>query len=139
MRTERMHVCGAPSICIEFEFVLFLKMAERKKVPNDFRRLFNELQIDMNFMSNFNPAASSRNAKKYSSHVFDAHGRYRNSGIDACDCLDNTCPGCHFPCPKCKSSKCGTDCRSYRKHAIQNIQIDGADTVILNPNMKATK
>lgn len=114
-------------------------MADRKKQSSDHRRLFNELHIDMHFMSNFDPAVSTRNARKYDNYAFDARGKYRVSGIDACDCLDNTCPGCHFPCPKCKSPKCGVDCRSNRKNAIQNIEIDGGDNVTYNPNIKQTK
>lgn len=114
-------------------------MAGKGKPSLDNRRLLNELHIDMNFMSDFDPTSSLRNAKKYGGHVFDASGKYRLSGVDACDCLDNTCPGCHFPCPKCRSPKCGVDCRSHRKNAVQVIECDGADYVKSNVNIKTTK
>lgn len=34
---------------------------------------------------------------------------------DLCDCMDETCIGCFFPCENCKSTKCGHVCRVGRK------------------------
>lgn len=33
---------------------------------------------------------------------------------DVCDCLVYECPGCFLPCIKCRSNKCGVECRSGR-------------------------
>lgn len=97
-------------------------------------------------LSGFDPEKSAREKRKlkrkiYSechqpqrgpSSMFDEKGRYRSSGLDVCDCLDNTCPGCHFPCPNCKSTKCGTVCRVNRKWPFDSIEHDGKDLVIRN-------
>lgn len=53
---------------------------------------------------------------------------------DLCDCLEMDCPGCHFPCPKCSSPKCGTFCRVGRKVQIERITCDGKpDLVVYSP------
>ena len=43
--------------------------------------------------------------------VYDEKGILVSCKKDLCDCMDDTCPGCHFPCPKCRSNKCGHECR----------------------------
>ena len=57
--------------------------------------------------------------------VYDSHGRLLGSGLDVCDCLLTDCPGCHFPCPKCSSGKCGYECRRERKYQYESVEIDG--------------
>lgn len=96
-------------------------------------------------LSDFDPERSTREKRKLTrrsyaesnhqrgpSSMFDEKGRYRANGADICDCLDNTCPGCHFQCPTCKSTKCGSFCRVNRKWAFDCIEHDGKDLVIKN-------
>lgn len=51
------------------------------------------------------------NFSRKSKNIYDENGHIRATGKDLCDCLDETCPGCHFPCSKCNSNKCGHECR----------------------------
>lgn len=44
---------------------------------------------------------------------------------DICDCLRRGCPGCHFPCKQCKSTKCGNKCRCNRVWYYEKIEIEG--------------
>lgn len=99
------------------------------------------------FLSDFDPEKSTRERRKLtrkcytqtpsarSLNVYDEKGRYRSNGGNICDCLDNHCTGCHFPCPNCKSPKCGTACRANRKWAYECIEHDGKDLVIKNKNL----
>lgn len=97
------------------------------------RKLHKELEIDMKFNENFEPTSSRRNVTK---SLFDAVGRIRETGQDVCDCLCNSCTGCHFPCSRCKSQKCGKSCRRCRNDYVERIKIEGAkeNKTILNPN-----
>lgn len=69
---------------------------------------------------------------------------YNNKGIladydkDLCDCMVEKCPGCHFPCPKCRSTKCGHECRQNRKWQYNEAYYEGdmAGTKRLNPYIK---
>ena len=47
--------------------------------------------------------------------VYDDKGCLLVDGKDICDCQVLHCPGCHYPCPSCGSSKCGVECRCDRK------------------------
>lgn len=103
--------------------------------------------IDHKFLSDFDPEKSSRERRKLSrkiyvppsnssnsrSHfVYDEKGRYRYTKSDVCDCLNESCVGCHFPCPSCRSPKCGSTCRVNRKWAFECIEHDGKDLIIKN-------
>lgn len=93
----------------------------------------NGLGINMKFNEDFNPSNSKRSASKT---LYDGIGRIRKSGLDACDCLSNDCIGCHFPCSKCKSPKCGNECRTYRNDYVRYIQINASNPtdIVYNSN-----
>lgn len=57
--------------------------------------------------------------------MYDDCGRLLENKADLCDCLDDTCRGCHFPCAKCGSEKCGSDCRCNRKWVYQHVIAEG--------------
>lgn len=71
--------------------------------------------------------------RKIPGAIYDYSGVHIQSGKDLCDCLQLSCPGCHFPCPKCSSEKCGLDCRCYRKFMYDMIEYHGYEFVIQNP------
>lgn len=99
------------------------------------------------FLGDFNPEHSTRERRKLSrktyvptatsksNALFDDKGRYIRNGTNVCDCLDNDCVGCHFPCPGCKSPKCGPTCRVNRKWAYSQCGRDGKDFVNKNSNI----
>ncbi|XP_026738828.1 ARL14 effector protein isoform X1 [Trichoplusia ni] len=67
-----------------------------------------------------------------SKNIYNERGLITVTGKDLCDCLDETCPGCHFPCSKCNSNKCGLECRVNRKWMYDKIEIEGNDFVVKN-------
>lgn len=102
------------------------------------------------FLENFDPECSVRERRKLTRKVnavanvqrkvpgalYDENGVHIMTGIDLCDCLQKACPGCHFPCPKCKSLKCGPECRCNRKYVYDQIEYHGCDLVVKNPFLK---
>lgn len=99
------------------------------------------------FMENFDPERSLRERRKLTRKInsnirrpagalYDEVGCHIATGIDLCDCLNKDCIGCHFPCPKCKSTKCGSDCRVNRKYMYEQIEYQGSDIIIKNPLAK---
>jgi len=89
------------------------------------------------FLNQFDQTTSERERrKKDNKQLYTAKGKgkvkvYDEKGIlvsckkDLCDCMDDTCPGCHFPCPKCRSNKCGHECRQNRKWVFDCVELDG--------------
>lgn len=57
--------------------------------------------------------------------MYDEAGRLLENSLDICDCLENDCPGCHFPCPKCGSEKCGSECRCERRWTYEQVEVEG--------------
>ncbi|XP_046480026.1 ARL14 effector protein-like [Neodiprion pinetum] len=93
------------------------------------------------FLSDFDPETSEREKRKMNQrlnlkdkkHVlYDDKGIFVRTGEDLCDCLQRGCPGCHFPCSKCRSRKCAHECRVNRKWAYKSISYEGSDIVIRN-------
>lgn len=70
-----------------------------------------------------------------STSLYDVNGKIRGTQEDICDCFDKICFGCHFPCDKCKSPKCGPTCRVYRRYFYEEIELDGKIDVKKNPNV----
>ncbi|EEC12333.1 hypothetical protein IscW_ISCW009805 [Ixodes scapularis] len=67
------------------------------------------------------------------SRHYTSRGLHIGSNSDSCDCLMVGCPGCHFPCPKCGSAKCGDECRSNRSYVYEHLELDGHNGLIQNP------
>jgi len=92
------------------------------------------------FMEDFNPECSQREMRKVQrkfyrensrgNRQFDDRGTRLADGLDVCDCLVKDCPGCHFPCPRCSSPKCGSECRRNRAWAYAVVENEGTNTRI---------
>ncbi|XP_052242181.1 ARL14 effector protein-like [Dreissena polymorpha] len=91
------------------------------------------------FMDDFDPERSARELKKMNrrlnkdktakkNQMYNDKGLLVANGRDLCDCLEVDCIGCHFPCPKCKSEKCGGDCRCNRKWVYEKVESEGTGT-----------
>lgn len=97
--------------------------------------------ITKEFLQNFDPEQSEREKRKLNRrlthgnkklYVYDENGLLIANKMDLCDCLQVDCPGCHFPCPKCTSKKCGHECRVNRKWSYEIIENEGNDKKITN-------
>ena len=66
--------------------------------------------------------------------MYDEQGLLVAGGRDLCDCLELACPGCHYPCKKCRSQKCGAECRVMRRWVYQEVEIEGSnERVVFKP------
>lgn len=104
------------------------------------------------FMENFNPKTSERvKRKKKKVQYFSSTGRTKGlatqnvhaadgtiaaTGKDLCDCLQGDCSGCHYPCLKCSSKKCGTECRMNRKWYYERVEVEGTKLYWMNQWIK---
>ncbi|BFY98484.1 hypothetical protein BsWGS_01524 [Bradybaena similaris] len=99
-----------------------------------------KLSLDQHgtFMADFDPEKSQREMRKMNRRLYSKEAKknilYDEKGVhlealtDLCDCLDKGCFGCHFPCQRCGSPKCGADCRCSRKYIVDFIEIEGTST-----------
>ncbi|XP_033327492.1 ARL14 effector protein [Megalopta genalis] len=119
--------------------------AERRVTRGSRQRAVDS--VTKKFLRNFDPEHSEREKRKlhrrlYQGHkrhaLYDDNGIYIQTGDDLCDCMNLNCAGCHFPCSKCSSTKCGHDCRINRKWTYDSIENEGSDLVIKNPLLKET-
>lgn len=78
---------------------------------------------------------ASKRKPHSSASIYDAQGRFRSTQEDICDCFDEKCVGCHFPCEKCDSPKCGPTCRVNRRYIFEEIEYDGKGKIDKNPKM----
>jgi len=59
--------------------------------------------------------------------LYDMNGILITTNQDICDCNEELCPGCFYPCEYCKSNKCGHVCRVNREWRYSVFEInDGA-------------
>jgi len=114
-------------------------MFKRMEVTRQLRKL--SMDRSGKFFENWNPEHSNRETRKLTRKLYAEGGRkvmHDDNGIlikanaDFCDCLEEDCPGCHFPCPKCSSQKCGHECRNNRKWTYDYVEIDGSDHFFKN-------
>ncbi|XP_066262422.1 ARL14 effector protein [Euwallacea similis] len=96
-------------------------------------------------MESFNPDMSQRERRKISKKftppvpkkptgaVYDEKGIHVATGLNMCDCLNEKCQGCWFECIKCESTKCGPECRVFRKFTTDSIEYHGHDKTVKNP------
>lgn len=56
----------------------------------------------------------------------------REERVEHCDCLFRDCSGCHYPCPKCSSTKCGARCKRKRRVLIDCVVVEGA--TVMDPS-----
>ncbi|XP_010009095.1 PREDICTED: ARL14 effector protein-like [Nestor notabilis] len=64
---------------------------------------------------------------------YDRHGRLLCNNFDLCDCLEKSCLGCFYPCPKCNSNKCGAECRCNRKWVYDKIETESGNVISVFP------
>ena len=70
--------------------------------------------------------------------LYDDAGLLLVDRSDLCDCTDRACPGCHEPCPKCASPRCGGECRCLRPWVYSDVEVEGTGlTFRLNPASQA--
>uniref|UniRef100_A0A1B6KYJ8 ARF7 effector protein C-terminal domain-containing protein n=1 Tax=Graphocephala atropunctata TaxID=36148 RepID=A0A1B6KYJ8_9HEMI len=105
--------------------------------------IIKELRPDdeMKFMENFDPEKSKREQRKLNrkisnvtkrSTVYDDKGIHIKTGLDICDCMNDRCEGCFFACAKCRSFKCGQECRQNRRWMYESYHVQGTDEVVSN-------
>ncbi len=71
--------------------------------------------------------AKQKELRLKQSQLYDDDGYLVSDRRDISDCLEAHCPGCHFPCQKCGSEKCGAQCRVYRLWYYTEVEVEGAN------------
>lgn len=113
-----------------------------KKALNKINKLREEGGV-----GNFNPEKSLRERKKITKAVQSTQGgRKKNvmygptgiflqTGQDLCDCQEEECPGCFYPCHKCGGPKCGGTCRRRRNWCYEDVTVDGQSKSSVKTNL----
>ena len=114
-----------------------------KQVEQQLKRLaFKNLGPQM---ASFNPEIRQQQKKEQMSKTkeffspkravkkYDGKGRLLFNQADLCDCLNEDCPGCFYPCPKCKSTKCGPTCGGNRRWVYTTILDESGEVISKMP------
>ncbi|XP_069887616.1 aminopeptidase Q isoform X2 [Dipodomys merriami] len=64
---------------------------------------------------------------------YDKGGRLVCNAEDLCDCLERSCLGCFYPCPRCNSTKCGPECRCGRRWVYDAIVTEAGQVISALP------
>lgn len=94
---------------------------KKRTNKNHNRNCSNEVLLKDHRISN----AAGSGASDGSEEPLVSEIKTRSQRRNECDCLDETCDGCHFPCKQCASPKCGQECRVNRKWSYEEIFIEG--------------
>ena len=114
-----------------------------KQVERQLKRLaFKNLGPQM---ASFNPEIRQQQKKEQMSKMkeffspkravkkYDRKGRLLVNQADLCDCLNEECPGCFYPCSKCKSTKCGPPCGGNRRWVYTTILDESGEVISKMP------
>ena len=90
-------------------------------------------------MASFNPEIRQQQKKEQMSKMkeffppkhavkkYDRKGRLLVNQADLCDCLNEECPGCFYPCSKCKSTKFGPTCGGNRRWVYTTFLVESGE------------
>uniref|UniRef100_A0A0B6ZDG2 ARF7 effector protein C-terminal domain-containing protein n=2 Tax=Arion vulgaris TaxID=1028688 RepID=A0A0B6ZDG2_9EUPU len=129
LRNAGLNETGIPEQCVNSHALHFtndeIANPEFKKLSPD----QNDSQV-----TDFDPEKSQRemckmNRRSKKNQLYDDRGVLLGTHLDLCDCLEKDCPGCHLPCQRCGSLKCGTDCRCNRKFTVDLIEVEGTNAI----------
>jgi len=141
---------GPNSPSLEME-ELSIEDGEKKRKSRALKTLKAKQDDSSKFMSDFDPNQGRKAKLRISdktykppvgtattkkSNIYDNKGILIAHGLDLCDCLIQECPGCHFPCPRCRSTKCGHECRNNRKWVYDTVELDGMPNTLRENKFK---
>ena len=136
MYLDRTRIAKKSTAVVESKYAMLTKRQAAIASKDKTKEFAKILNADVNAVDNESTVkrrVDKKVIRKIPGAIYDYSGVHMQSGKDLCDCLQLSCPGCHFPCPKCSSQKCGLDCRCYRKFMYDMIEYHGYEFVIQNP------
>lgn len=123
----------APAPVPEIKYQLLTKRQAAIASKDKTKEIVKQISDKEYFETESRRKNEKRNVRRIPGALYDSSGVHINSNVDLCDCLQDSCRGCHFHCRKCASQKCGAECRVNRKFVYENIEYHGYEFVIKNP------
>eukprot|EP00092_Neocalanus_flemingeri_P022836 GFUD01024760.1.p1 GENE.GFUD01024760.1~~GFUD01024760.1.p1 ORF type:complete len:165 (-),score=42.34 GFUD01024760.1:183-677(-) len=138
---------GPNSPSLDFDELSIDDGTKKSKKSRALKTLKAKQDENSKFMTDFDPNQGRKaklriSEKTYKAptgkkaNVYDSKGITIAHGLDLCDCLIQECPGCHFPCPRCRSTKCGHECRNNRKWVYDTVELDGMPNTLRENKFK---